>query len=67
MILEVFAFVFNRGARRVHLAFRHAFKRLQNEKLVGIVFFKKIRGEEVAFDIHQPLIVWQRRAALLAH
>lgn len=69
MILEVFALVFNRGARRVHLAFRHAFKRLQHEKLVGIVFFffTKIWGEEVAFDIHQPLIVWQRRAASLAH
>lgn len=36
MILEVFALVFNRGARRVHLAFRHPFKRLQHEMLEGI-------------------------------
>lgn len=26
--------------------------------------FKKIWGEEDAFDIQQPPIVWQRRAAL---
>lgn len=58
MILEIFALVFNRGARRVHLAFRHAFKRLQHETLVGIDFLKKIWGEEDAFNIHQPLIVW---------
>lgn len=30
------------------------------------LIFKKIWGEEDAFDIQQPLIVWQRRAALRA-
>lgn len=66
MMLEVFALVFNRGARRVHLAFRHPLERSQHAKSSKGTLFKKIWGEKRAFDIRQRLIVWQRRAALRA-